>query len=58
MKFVLEDAEHGAANREVLDGWLADWHAARRGGGAQALKPVFDELPAGHLLRRRARERR
>ena len=47
MRFVLEDAEHGAANRAVrrrLAGGLA---AARRGGGARRCSPVFDELPAG-----------
>jgi propane monooxygenase small subunit len=46
VRFVLEDAEHGAANRDVLAEWLADWlpHADQ---SALALQPVFDELPAG-----------
>ncbi len=46
VKFVLADAEHGAANRDVVAEWLADWlpHADQ---AALALQPVFDELPAG-----------
>ena len=46
MKFVLEDAEHGAANRDVLAEWLADWLPLAE-EAAQALRPVFDDLPAG-----------
>lgn len=46
MRFVLGDAEHGAANREVLARWLADWmpHAE---DAALAMEAVFAELPAG-----------
>jgi propane 2-monooxygenase small subunit len=46
MKFVLEDSEHGAANREVLAEWLADWLPLAE-DAAQALRPVFADLPAG-----------
>jgi hypothetical protein len=46
VRFVCEDAEHRAANREIIGGWVAEWlpeaHAA-----AEALEPVFDQLPAG-----------
>jgi propane 2-monooxygenase small subunit len=45
-KFVLEDAEHGDANREVLSGWLADW-APYAEEAAEAMRAVFAELPAG-----------
>jgi propane 2-monooxygenase small subunit len=45
-RFVCEDAEHGSANREVVGEWVAEWlpeaHAA-----AEALEPIFDQLPAG-----------
>jgi hypothetical protein len=46
VKFLLDDPNHGTANREVVTGWITDWlpHA---GEAAQALQPVFDELPAG-----------
>ena len=46
VRFLLDDAEHGAANRAVLTGWLADW-VPPADEAAQALQPVFDELPAG-----------
>jgi propane 2-monooxygenase small subunit len=44
--FVSEDAEHGAANREVISSWLAEWMplADEAAHGVQA---VFEELPAG-----------
>jgi hypothetical protein len=44
--FVLADAEHGAANRDVLSGWLADWTPLAEEAAA-ALEPVFADLPAG-----------
>jgi propane 2-monooxygenase small subunit len=44
--FLLDDANHAAANREVLTGWLADW-LPLADEAALALEPVFDELPAG-----------
>jgi propane 2-monooxygenase small subunit len=46
VKFLLDDETHGEANREVLTEWLADW-LPLAGEAAQALEPVFDELPAG-----------
>ena len=46
MRFVLDDAEHGSANREVLAGWLADWQPLAE-EAATALEPVFGDLPAG-----------
>ena len=46
MKFLLEDSEHGAANRDVLADWLADWLPLAE-DAAQALRPVFADLPAG-----------
>jgi hypothetical protein len=46
VRFVSGDDEHGAANREVLNGWIEEWlpeaHSA-----AEALQPIFDQLPAG-----------
>jgi hypothetical protein len=46
VRFVCEDEDHGGGNREVVDGWVAEWlpeaHAA-----AEALAPIFDQLPAG-----------
>jgi propane 2-monooxygenase small subunit len=46
VKFLLDDETHREANREVLTEWLADW-LPLAGEAAQALEPVFDELPAG-----------
>ena len=46
VRFLLDDAEQGAQNREVLTEWLADW-VPLADEAAQALQPVFDELPAG-----------
>jgi propane monooxygenase small subunit len=46
VKFLLADAEHGAANGEVVAKWVADWLPLAE-EAAQALQPVFDELPAG-----------
>lgn len=46
VRYVLADEVHAQANREVLNGWLADW-----GGCAtqalQALEPVFSSVPNG-----------
>jgi hypothetical protein len=44
--FVLEDAAHGEANREVLSGWLADWQPLAE-EAADGMRAVFAELPAG-----------
>jgi hypothetical protein len=46
VQFVLDDAEHGAANRDVLAGWLADW-APLAEEAAEGVRAVFEELPAG-----------
>ena len=46
VRFVLADVEHGAANREVLAGWIADWLPQAR-AATDALQPVFAELPKG-----------
>jgi hypothetical protein len=46
VRFLLEDAEHGAANREVLSRWIADWQPLAE-DAARAARVVFDELPAG-----------
>ena len=46
VRFVLADAEHGAANRDVLAGWLADWDPLAE-EAALAIEAVFAELPAG-----------
>src|SRR4051812_46746529 len=46
VKFVLDDSEHGAANRDVLAGWVADWQPLAD-EAAQALGAIFEELPAG-----------
>jgi hypothetical protein len=46
VRFVLAEAEHGPANREVLADWIADWLPLAR-DAADALEPVFAGLPAG-----------
>lgn len=46
VQFVLADAEHGAANREVVSGWLADWMPLAE-DAAEGVHAVFDDLPAG-----------
>jgi hypothetical protein len=46
VRFVLADSEHGAANRDVLSGWLADWTPLAEEAAA-ALEAVFADLPAG-----------
>lgn len=45
-RFVLEDETHGAANREVLDGWLADWMPLAQ-EAAIALSEIVAEMPVG-----------
>jgi propane 2-monooxygenase small subunit len=46
VSFVCEDAEHGPANRQVIGQWISEWlpeaHEA-----AEAIEPIFDQLPAG-----------
>ena len=46
VKFVLEDGEHGEANREVLSGWLGEWLPLAE-EAAEGLRAVFADLPAG-----------
>ena len=46
VKFTLEDTENGAANRDVLAEWMADWMPLAEEAAA-GLRPVFDALPAG-----------
>jgi propane monooxygenase small subunit len=46
VRFVLADPKHGAANRDVLAEWLAEW-LPLADQAASALQPVFDDLPAG-----------
>lgn len=46
VRFVLADESHGAANREVLARWVAEWHPLAA-EALDALEPVFGELPAG-----------
>jgi hypothetical protein len=46
VNFVLADEQHGAANRDVLTGWIADWQPLAD-EAAEALRAIFDELPAG-----------
>jgi propane monooxygenase small subunit len=46
MRFLLDDAEHGTQNREVLSRWLAEWMPLAD-EVALSLKPVFADLPAG-----------
>jgi propane monooxygenase small subunit len=46
VRFLLEDAEHGDANREALSGWLADWGPLAE-EAAKSMQPVFEDLPAG-----------
>ena len=46
VRFVREDAEHGAANAEVLNRWLADWMPLAE-EAAEGMQAVFADLPAG-----------
>jgi propane 2-monooxygenase small subunit len=46
VKFAQEDSEHGASNREVVSGWLAEWQPLAE-DAAEGMRAVFDELPAG-----------
>jgi hypothetical protein len=44
VRFVLEDPEHGEANREVLHEWLADWNAEAE-AGLQAVGAELERVP-------------
>lgn len=43
-RLVLEDEQHGAANRDVIAGWMAKWLPAAR-AAAHALAPLADRVP-------------
>jgi hypothetical protein len=44
MKLVLDDAEHGERNRELVAGWMADW-LPRSFAAARALSGMIDDMP-------------
>jgi propane 2-monooxygenase small subunit len=46
IRFLLDDAEHGGENRQVLERWLAEWMPLAE-EAAVALGPVFADLPDG-----------
>ena len=46
IRFLLDDPEHGAQNREVLERWLAEWMPLAE-EAAVSLGPVFGDLPEG-----------
>jgi hypothetical protein len=43
-RFACDDPEHGAANRERIGAWLADW-APEADAAVDALEPLFSALP-------------
>lgn len=45
-RFLLEDPEHGMANRELISGWLKDWVPLVIEAG-QALIPIAERVPVG-----------
>jgi propane monooxygenase small subunit len=54
MSFLVEDAQFGESNREILDAWLADWRPMAQ-EAMEALKPVFDEVSDSAFDSSRAR---
>jgi propane monooxygenase small subunit len=42
-RMLADDAEHGAENRRILQGWLTDWSAAAL-GAARQLQPIWSQL--------------
>lgn len=46
LELVLEDDAHGARNREIVEGWIADWREQAIEAAA-ALDGIVDELPLG-----------
>lgn len=44
VRFVLEEEEHGEANRATIDGWLADW-GPQAEEAAGALEAIVEEMP-------------
>lgn len=51
-QFAVEDAEHGAANRSLLEGWLAAWEPETVRAAA-ALEPIFGAAPGVDFARAR-----
>jgi hypothetical protein len=46
IRFLLDDAEHGQQNRDVLSRWLAGWMPLAE-EAAMSLESVFADLPDG-----------
>jgi hypothetical protein len=46
MRFLLDDEQHGAANRAQVDAWLGEWLPLAL-EAAGALAPIADRLPVG-----------
>jgi propane monooxygenase small subunit len=46
VRLVCEDPEHGAANAEVVRGWLEEWNA-EASAAVDALAEVFEQVPGG-----------
>ena len=42
-RMLAEDSEHGAENRRIMQGWLADWSDAATKAGRQ-LQPIWSQL--------------
>jgi ferredoxin-NADP reductase len=46
MRFLLDDPEHGASNRELISGWVRDWLPEAL-EAALALAPLAEQVPVG-----------
>jgi propane monooxygenase small subunit len=55
-QFALEDEQHGAANRELMAGWQADWEPEVM-AAVDALEPIFDAAPGANFARARVNVR-
>jgi NAD(P)H-flavin reductase/ferredoxin len=53
VRFVVEDPEHGAANREKVTAWIEDW-LPQALESALALAPIAESLPVGIDIERAA----
>ena len=42
-RMLADDAEHGAENRRIMQGWLEDWSGQATGAGRQ-LQPIWSQL--------------
>lgn len=51
-EFVLADEQHGAANRELAEGWLRDWESEVN-PAVDALEPLFAAAPGADFARGR-----